>query len=462
MPNENQNQANGSSGNGWPEGESEQKRFEVLIGAYDEYLANSFKLPPFNPDTWISSKGYKTLDDMLSLAAVRAPLNIIRDAVLYKGWRVVPAIGDKSHADYAKADEIAKALDYVLNNIVDESGNVTDFRQTLWEILYAVHTGFHVAEIVWRIMEEGPYAGRLGFSLFAHKPCQQIGFDVDTKTLAVRSLTSYTPMTGYSFGIPVEKVLRYTFAPQNGLPYGMGVGRSVYKHSWTIDFLYRFWNIALEQFGGAFILAKAPATSMALAQKVVSAIRQGAPGVLPQGVEAELMEMSGSGLAGFKAAVEHHAQQCAVGYLANTLTTGEGQRTGSMALGKVHQDTQDFGLGGRRIDVENVMAFQLIRRWVRYNYGPDTMNLCPRISLGDWDGGDMAQLAKAFQVLISSTVLHPGEPQIRERMNLAPIEPELREKLEKIWDNPTPAPSTIPPSDPVANPPADENDDRVE
>lgn len=425
---------------------AEQDRFEEVMGAYDGYQAASFRLAPFHPDAFICSRGWSTLEDMLNMAAVRAPLGLIRDAVLYKGWRVEPAITDQADANYKEAAELASALEYCLHNIEDEAGNVSDFRQDLYEMLYAVHTGFRVSEIVWRVLEEGPWAGKLGFAQFSHKPCKQIGFDLNPRTMAVKNITSYTPLEGFQYNVPVEKVLRYTFAPKDSLPYGSGIGRVVYKHSWSLDFLYRFWNIALETFGSPFILGKAPVQSIKLARDIIQQIRQGAPAVLPSGVEADLVEATGSSLQAFKAAAEHHSQQIAYGYLYNTLSTGEGQRSGSLALGKVHQDSQEYGLGGRRQDVENVLMRQLVRRWVRYNYGPEALGLAPRVTLGDWNEEDMDKLSSAFERLLKARVLHPAEPQIRERLGLSPASPEIREMLERYWSA-SEGPSTVPSSE---------------
>jgi hypothetical protein len=427
---------------------SRNELLESDLGNWNGYLATSMRLPQFHPDIFVATKGWKTLDEMLNMSPVRTALGIIRDAVLYKGWKVVPAVTDQLHSDYESASEIANALNYALDNIVDEAENSTDFRQVLFEMLYAIHAGFHVTDIDWRILEDGPAKGDLGFNGFWAKPCKQIGWDVNPNTLSVYNITSWTPVSGQQI-MPVSKVLRYTFAPSNNMPYGNGLGRVAYKHSWTIDFLYRFWNIALELFGSPFILAKAPYGSLGFAAKVISRMRQGAPAVLPDNVEAELMEMTGKGLEGFKQSAEYHGGMIGYTYLSNTLTTNEGQRSGSMSLGKVHQDTQEYGLGGRRKDLEQILRYQLIRRWVRNNYGPQAMHLAPTISLGDWDTEDTERLANSYEKLIRSTIAHPAEPQFREQLGLGPLEPKLRAQMEEIWSKLGTSP---PPPDPTPPP----------
>lgn len=431
------------------------ERDESLLGHYDAYQAIAMAIPSYNPDAFVNTKGWETLEGMLSLGAVRTPLNIVRDAVLHKGWTIQPAITDKAHGDYEAASKIADALTYALDNIVDEWGNSQDFRGVLWEMLYAIHTGFRITEIQWRTIESGAWAGQWGFAGFDAKPCKMIGFDLDPDRMVPKGITSYTPTKGYRYS-PVEKVLRYTFAPVNGLPHGQGVGRAAYKHSWSLDFLYRFWNLCLEVFGSPFILAKAPSAQVSLARKLLAEIRQGAPGVVPNGVEAELVEMNGASATGFKTAAEHHIGEIGKLYTYAALTSGEGQRVGSMALGNVHQDTQGYSVGGRRTDIEQVVNFQLIRRWVIYNFGEEALPLAPSLKLGESDESEVQRLGDSFQKLVNAKILHPGEPQIRERMGLAPLEPELREAMEKSWNAADAPPSIVPGS---AGDSADEQDD---
>jgi phage gp29-like protein len=395
-----------------------------LLGAYQAYLATSYRLPPFSDDALLAQKGYAAVEDQLSLSCVRAPFDIIRDAVLTKGWSWEPAFNDtvRDGQRAEKAREIAEALTFDCLNIVDDADNCQDLRQVVRELLVAVHTGFHVTEICWRLHESGPNAGRWGFRCFASKPARQIGFDLDRRTLALNAITSYTPLTGYQFDIPPEKCLLYTYSPKDSLPHGNGLGRVCYKHGWSFDFSLKFLNVAIETFAVPFLLAKAPKASLALVRDVLNQVRQGAPPVLPADADAELVELSGGGIASILSAVEMHRQACAMVYLHNTLTSGVGSEGGNRALGQVHQDTQQYGLDAIRTDVEMVMTHQLARRWMRYNFGPESMEFCPRFSLGQWDTGDRASLATTFETLVRMGTMHPDEPVIRRSLGLPPRE----------------------------------------
>src|SRR6185312_14152091 len=108
---------------------------------------------------------------------------------LYKGWEVVPAVSDPKEPDFDQAKELADAVTYAFNNIADDGDLIQDFRTVIFETLRACWDGFSVSEILWKVQDEGPYAGKLGFRRFANKPCKQIGFDLDHQTLAVRNIT---------------------------------------------------------------------------------------------------------------------------------------------------------------------------------------------------------------------------------------------------------------------------------
>lgn len=422
------NSINRNRGNDYNGKLRQSDRNDPLMAHYDGYLTASFKIPPFHPDALIAGKGYKILDEQLNQSGVRAPLTVARKALLYKGWNVQAYTPKGAEVPPPESQVLADALTFALNEIEDEFGNCYDFCDVIWELSYAFHVGFRVTEILWRTFDEGDYKGKWGFSGFSAKPAQQIGFDLDPNTFAVKAITSYSPSAGYQMGIPIEKVIRYTYEPKDGLPYGSALGRTTYKHAWSLDVLPKFWNLGLEIFGTPFMKATAPEAKLPFVRQVLSAIRQGAPAAFPSGTDAELIQLASGGLSAFREAMEYHKQMCAYTILLNILTSGTDSNSGARSLGEVHENTQEFNLSSHRRDIESVLNSQLVRRWIIYNYGREALRFRPRISLGDWDNQDMGKLASAFSALISSDILHPDEPQIREQLKLAPISPELKQE----------------------------------
>lgn len=405
------------------------------MGAWDSVYRPSYRLAPYNPDELTSQKGFDTYRQMLTTSACRAPLNVKRYTVLQKPWSVQPAVIDPKDTRHEAAKAIADHCDWVLRNILDtDIDQPQDLRVVLFELLLACWQGFALAEIIWRPLTEGPYAGKLGFKYLAAKPAKQIGFDLDPNTLAVREIRSYTPLGGYEKPVSPAKVVLFTYNPYSGLPYGDGDGRAAYKHWWQLDALQKFWSMALERFGSAFLLAKYPAGNATALAEVLTAldrIRQGSPAVLPREADAELMQVAAAGFEGFRGAVDWHVQAIAQNVLGNTLTTGEGKRVGSMALGKVHQETQDVGLEFLRSDLESAITIQLIRRIVLYNFGPGALALCPRFSLGNWDTKDILSLAKAYDLLVKDRMVARRAKWVREEMGLPPMDPDEEQMLDE-------------------------------
>jgi hypothetical protein len=415
----------------------ESERLTPLMGAYDSIYAQSFKYAQYNPDLLTAQKGFDEFDKMLTLAACHTPFEVKRNAVLSKDWEVKPCINDPNHPDFKIAEEYAEFCAYCLRNIVNpDSDNVQSFRSVIYEMLRACWDGFHVTEIEWRYLSGGPYKGKWGFRYFASKPAKQIGFDLDLYTLATANIMPYTPLTGYEPPKPLEKVLLYTYRPQHGLPYGMGDARACYKHYWILDSLMKFWSIAAERFGGPVLVVKYPAgdtVALKNAQIAVNSIRQGSAAILPDNVQYELVNIDAKTLEAFKVKADWHLSQISQNILGNTLTTREGERSGSLALGQVHNQTQDYGLNFIRKDVEEVITNQLFRRLIRYNFGEDQLDLTPLFTLGDYKDLNIAVLTQLFTMLIQTGNMPARSPEVRKACGLPPESPEEAQLFEQQY-----------------------------
>src|SRR5689334_21992976 len=103
-----------------------------LLGAWDSIFAQSFRLAPYSPDLLTTQKGYDLYDQMLTMAACRAPFNLKRYAVLAKGWRVLPHERgcDPLSADHGSAHELADFVQGLLEEItLPETDQTQDFRR---------------------------------------------------------------------------------------------------------------------------------------------------------------------------------------------------------------------------------------------------------------------------------------------------------------------------------------------
>ena len=415
--------------------------YQPGMGGYDSiYASSTYKYAQNNPDPVITRIGYRTLTEMLTMAACRSPFNLKRSMVLSDGGRVVPAIVDPSDPNYAQAKEFAQFCTYMIDNIKDVGDLVQDFRLVLWQMLEACWYGFQYSDVIWRKLDTGPFKGNVGLAYIAAKPAQEIGFELDFNTMGVRNIMPYTILGGYAPPVALEKGLLYTYSPQFGLPYGSGDGRACYKHYMILDNLLGFWATACERWGSPVLVMKYPAGNAAgtqAAQEVADNIRQGAAAVLPDNIEYELVKTDASALQAFKTYSDFNVEQLSLNILGATLTTGTGEGAGSYALGKVHQANTNSYVDMVQQDIEGVISYQLFRRAIRYNYGAEYEWLAPKFKLTPPQipsGQSMLEMAQTFNLLVGMGNMDSGSNDIRAALSLPPIEKAEREILESAKD----------------------------
>jgi phage gp29-like protein len=391
--------------------------------AWDAVLKTAFRVAPYNPDDLLTSRGFDIYERMMNDAMVRAAINTKRFALLAKPWQVFPAVTDARMKPTAEALAVRDFVEAALRGMRGPDGMARDFRQTLFQIMSAFYRGFSVAEMLWRVEESGPYAGKYVLAAIKGKAPKQIGFQVDDY-LNVQAITSWTPQTGL-VTIPRSKCVLYIYNPHDELPYGDSDLRAVYKHWWSKDTIVKFWNLALQKYGMPMVYAQAAnSANDAGTNKILETLRgmqQDSSAVFPRDVTPQLLQATLHGGDAFVAAVDWHNQQIAQGVLLQTLTSGEGRRVGSMALGRVHFSILLYALENAKADIEAVVNTQIIRPLVDYNFS-GAERLYPRFALGTVDEKDFAILAQAYDVLLKHGVVDNREQAVREAFDLPPLE----------------------------------------
>jgi len=403
-----------------------------IVGAYDGVYAPAYRYPGFSLDKMLGLKGYQFVEDMLQMAACRAPFDLKRYAVLQDGWSVEAAVTDPGAPRHSQAQEMANAVTWALQNIRDPETDLTqDLKTVLFDMMMGAWTGNRTAEIEWQYQASGPLKGRHGLRAIYVKPCKQIGFDLDERTLAIKNITSYTPGGGYDFDIPVEKCLLYVHNQSAGNPQGVGDWRACYKHWFRLDENVKFWADALERWGAPVLIMVYPAGSandLEIAQTAADRIRQGSSPIVPNNVTYELVTAPRSVFVGMERAAIWDTQQIALNINSNILTTGIGQN--SLALGQVHQSSGQTVYDALSRQIEAVFTQQVIRRFVRYNYGDEALEICPRLRLRKEPEGNSLQIAQMLQILMQGGNMPGRSRVIREQLGLPPLDPEEEKLLD--------------------------------
>ncbi len=313
-----------------------------------------------NPDDLIKRHGLDIYDKMMTDAQVRMAINYKRFAVVSCDWDILPA--SQSPADIETAALVKSSLENL-------SGS---FIQSLFGITSALIHGYSVSEMIFSPSSTHP--GKWALCAIRHKNPADFAFDTDR----FGNITSLNLIdeTGASIPLPQWKFAIYTYLPEYSRPWGRSDLRSVYKHWWSKDFLMKWWNIYLETFGAPTRIGKYPAGSTSASRqedlkRVLRDIVNNTAITLPDDMDIEFVTAAGQ--AGFADAIEYHDRQIVKGILGQTLTSSEGMRSGSLALGSVHRETLDDFLSFLRVDIaDSVINDQIVRRIVDFNFSDIT------------------------------------------------------------------------------------------
>lgn len=413
----------------------------IKMGNWNSVFATSYHFAPFNPDIFISSKGYDEFEKMKTMSAVNALLNIKKYAILSGKMDVLPEITDYNHKKYKLSQELTEYCKFCVKNIRSNyTKKYQSFKDVLFQVLDGSWYGFSVSELCYTLrMSYGPFKGKVGLSYIAAKPPQNSGFGFyDKNSFEVSCIYPYTPLQGYMDPVPVEKVILYTYNPERGLPYGRGDARACWKHYYVLDSLIRFWGIAMERWGSPLLIIKYPqgnADALKEAVNVANKIKNGGSPIFPENVTAEFIKIDAQMFQGFRDAAEWNVSQIALSILGNSLTTSEGDRFGNGSLGKVHQQTQQGTIGYCRESIETLVTDQIFKRLVEYSYGIEAVPYTPHFSLGDTKPGEFLALSQAFMLLVNMGNMSPSSEVIRETLGLPSLtESEVEDIRQQIQE----------------------------
>jgi len=310
-----------------------------------------------NFDTILSRKGTDTYDKMMADAQVRQAINDKRFAVISADWDILAA------GDDAQDKEIA---DFVRSNMMRCRGSVVS---VAWSIMEYLIPGYSIAEMNFEPCAFGDYRDKWMLKNIRGKRIQDYEFGCDKynnieKLFLVQNY-------GTKKEIPLWKFVIATYQPQYDRVFGRSDLRAAYKHWFSKDFLLKFWNMWLEMFGSPLRVATLPANQMikdSELQAVLKRLTNNTAITLPGDFKIEFIQAASHGR--FKEAIEYHDKMIAKAILGQTLTGGEGDRVGSMALGNVHQETREDWVTFLRRDLEEIFNERIIKTLVDMNYPP--------------------------------------------------------------------------------------------
>ncbi len=173
--------------------------------------------------------------------------------------------------------------------------------------------------------------------------------------------------------VPDRKFIVTQFNKRNDNPYGSGLGRKCYWYYWFKKSLIKYAMIFADKFGMPTLIGKytpgiQPAEKTELLAMLAS-IQQESQAIFPNTTEVDMLEAQRTGTVQiYKDLTDFFDDAMSKAVLGQTLTSSEGRRSGSLALGEVHADLKQDVLERDASWFEEVINATIIRWSLDFNY----------------------------------------------------------------------------------------------
>lgn len=297
----------------------------------------------------------ETYRSMLADSMVQTAVTIKRKAVVAAPYRIT----------HDGSEEGKRRADFVEENFANMDGSPLTI---LDQAMQAFVTGWSVQEAVYALV-----GGKVVLKAARPKDPGGFGLEVDefgvVQGLILR-LPGESPRT-----LDPAKFIVFTNRPTYADPKGKSDLDAAYKHWQAKSELLAAWKFHLSRFAMPTILGKyergLPAEEQQAVADALQNLQDNVSVVFPSEIEISTLGGQPGPSAGFMEAIEFHNREIARAILGQTLTTDEGRRVGSLALGKIHLQVLLLQTEAARRDLaDQVMTEQVIKPLVRLNFGP--------------------------------------------------------------------------------------------
>lgn len=295
-------------------------------------------------------------DEMESDSMIQTAITIKRQAVLAADFKIVPS--DDSALAKAKADFVDRSF-----NQMEGSA-----RSILLGAMDAFIKGWSVQEMVFESSGDA-------IALNAIRPKDPAIFGLKMDAFGqINALTVHVPGEEQT-EVPRDKFVIFVNRSRYGKPKGVSDLDAAWKHFLAKKSLQNAWKAHLERFASPTILGRyergLPPEEQSGILGALRDLHQHTAIVFPKEIEISALHGSTADNESFLRAIEFHNREIARSILGQTLTTDEGRRVGSLALGRVHLQILMLQIDAiRRELADTVMTEQVIRTIVEMQFGP--------------------------------------------------------------------------------------------
>ncbi len=296
------------------------------------------------------------LDRAMRDAMVATALNVKRLGVLAAPWTIEP--NGEGPAARRNAEFVRGALDRMRGSANGVLANAMD----------AFARGLSVQELVF-----APEGGRIVLAEVRPKDPALFRLDLD-RFGRRRGLTLAVPGEPER-ALPLGKFALWAYRADYARPRGRSDLDAVAPHLEAKRALTSAWRLHLERFASPTVLGRFRAGASDADRAAMLASLQGLSKstaiVYPEEFQIDTLGGATAPSSGFMEAIEFHDRQIARAILGQTLTTDEGRRVGSLAMGRVHLQVLVMQLRSLRRELADaVMEEGIFRPLLELNFGP--------------------------------------------------------------------------------------------
>lgn len=293
---------------------------------------------------------------MESDSMVQTALTVKRLGVLASTGRVVPA--SDSPAARRNADFVTEAFARMEGSAQSILASAMDAFSRGWsiqEVLYAYEDGHW-----WLAATRAKDPAVFGINVTPFGEIESLRLEIPGEPV---------------LDLPRSKFIVYRYRAGYDRIKGRSDLDAAYPHYLAKTSLLSAWKLHLARFASPTMLGKfGPGASPSDRDSVLSALENLATTttiIYPDDFDISAVNPQTGASQGFMEAIEFHNREIARSILGQTLTTDEGRRVGSLALGRVHLQVLVLQLDAIRKELaDRVLTEQVIRPLVELNFGP--------------------------------------------------------------------------------------------
>lgn len=299
---------------------------------------------------------YATLHAMEQDAMIQTALTIKKLGTIASEYEIAPANGsDSAKRNAAFAEEALERM----------QGSA---RSILTGAMDAFARGWSVQEMVFE-----PEGGKVWLRAVRSKDPALFGVKLSAFG-ALEGLTLRMPGQA-EHELPIEKFIVHAHRGSYHRPKGRSDLESAYRHWQAKQRLLAAWRAHLERFASPTVMGRfdrglADAERDAMLGQL-QRLSDSTAILFPSEITIDTLGGDRDSSSGFLEAIEFHNREIARAILGQTLTTDEGRRVGSLALGRVHLQVLVLQLESLRRELaDSVMTEQVLRPLIEMNFGP--------------------------------------------------------------------------------------------